>query len=312
MLSGLLAMETRSASVDTADTSSVDPESGTCWGCGAAPAEGRRFQRCAKCIEQKLTPCAFCSKQCLKAHWPRHKAWHKEQVNVAALHSASNVFENADLAERLKVATASKGRGNGYGDILGTAFAAMGERNYKHAIKFFKKAVTLQPGECETALSGLGDAYKFSNDHSNAASCYLMALDQVWDVDDSHWPHLFGSAFNSLLLALDVPRPAWWNDQDLLRLSERAARLMPSLSGIWDARAQVLSGQYVEALEPTKRRVSERVTGEQLREAALCFEREAENSLYATESCRQNADRCRQLASMYDSAIILDSMYGKN
>lgn len=53
-----------------------------CWGCrrpeggcGAA----MRFKSCERCVELKLIPAKFCSKDCFRAAWPRHSEWHEEQ-----------------------------------------------------------------------------------------------------------------------------------------------------------------------------------------------------------------------------------------
>jgi len=52
-----------------------------CWGCGAQQpsAPAKPFQTCARCREEGLQPMPFCGRECLKANWPRHKAWHAEQ-----------------------------------------------------------------------------------------------------------------------------------------------------------------------------------------------------------------------------------------
>ena len=53
-----------------------------CWGCGAAqpPAPAKAFQTCARCREDGIHPASpFCSKDCLRANWDRHKKWHAEQ-----------------------------------------------------------------------------------------------------------------------------------------------------------------------------------------------------------------------------------------
>jgi hypothetical protein len=53
-----------------------------CWGCGAKPPEGQRFQECSKCHQLQIVPAKFCSQACLAKNWPRHKAWHKEQKRL--------------------------------------------------------------------------------------------------------------------------------------------------------------------------------------------------------------------------------------
>ncbi len=56
----------------------VPPKS--CWGCGREQnqEEGEQFKACSKCVDLGMVPARFCSQECFKEHWPRHKAWHKE------------------------------------------------------------------------------------------------------------------------------------------------------------------------------------------------------------------------------------------
>ena len=49
-----------------------------CWGCGASECAAK-FERCKTCREENLGPGLFCSADCLAAHWPRHRKWHKAQ-----------------------------------------------------------------------------------------------------------------------------------------------------------------------------------------------------------------------------------------
>ena len=51
-----------------------------CVNCGAAPPPHRRtWSRCTICVERNLPSTYYCGEECMNAHWPRHKAVHKEQ-----------------------------------------------------------------------------------------------------------------------------------------------------------------------------------------------------------------------------------------
>ena len=54
-----------------------------CWGCGRTCPPGETFGACPRCIEEKLVACTFCTVECLNAHWPRHKKWHRAQRKLA-------------------------------------------------------------------------------------------------------------------------------------------------------------------------------------------------------------------------------------
>jgi len=52
-----------------------------CWGCSKPEEEDKpKFKSCAKCIELKIAPAVFCSRECLKRNWPRHKEFHKNYL----------------------------------------------------------------------------------------------------------------------------------------------------------------------------------------------------------------------------------------
>jgi hypothetical protein len=70
-----------------------------CWGCGAS---GTSFKACALCVQNKMElPCRFCSSNCLKTHWPRHKHWHTSQAEHVAIQQALRAAE--DNGERISV-----------------------------------------------------------------------------------------------------------------------------------------------------------------------------------------------------------------
>ena len=59
----------------------------SCWGCGKRQPPDIRFQACARCVEEQLPKpySLFCSRECFKAAWPRHKQWHQQQREMAAI-----------------------------------------------------------------------------------------------------------------------------------------------------------------------------------------------------------------------------------
>ena len=61
-----------------------------CVCCGAAPPPGVRLKKCTLCRKTQLPGGYYCSRECQKKDWPKHKAWHKQQANIARLHEAEN------------------------------------------------------------------------------------------------------------------------------------------------------------------------------------------------------------------------------
>lgn len=49
----------------------------TCWGCSKIEEKEEEFKACSKCMENKWAPAHFCSRECLKQNWPRHKEFHE-------------------------------------------------------------------------------------------------------------------------------------------------------------------------------------------------------------------------------------------
>ena len=51
-----------------------------CVNCASAPPPHRRtWNRCTICIDCSLPATYYCGEECMLAHWPKHKVYHKEQ-----------------------------------------------------------------------------------------------------------------------------------------------------------------------------------------------------------------------------------------
>ena len=69
-----------------------------CWGCGRTDGAAH-FKACSKCKQLKLVPCLFCSKECLRSNWPRHKAWHHARLQQG---SCETIAMRTAMKEALK------------------------------------------------------------------------------------------------------------------------------------------------------------------------------------------------------------------
>ena len=106
-------------------SSQMMDEAHTCWGCGAS---GNSFKACAQCVEKKLdAPCRFCSTDCLKSNWLRHKQWHAGQVERDTIQQALRAAEQN--GERISVPAKRAPKRKGDGTKPGTATCQEGKES---------------------------------------------------------------------------------------------------------------------------------------------------------------------------------------
>ena len=103
--------------------------------------------------------------------------------------------------------------------------------NLGKAVKQAKKAVALLP-EMPSGHYTLGSALEANCSPSLASQAYLIGMDRSdksssSDLDPTLWAECASSAYAMLVMCDDVPRPPWWEDGQLLELSQRAVTLLP-------------------------------------------------------------------------------------
>ena len=142
--------------------------------------------------------------------------------------------------------------------------------NLAKAVKQAKKAVALLP-EMPSGHRTLGSALEANASPTLAAEAFLLGMDKA-DASLSEessrtiWAECASSAYAMLVVCPDVPRPTWWEDAQLLRLSERAVQVTPESLRAQKWRADVLSGLQSALPEYDDR------TPQQLRDAAVHFQ----------------------------------------
>lgn len=258
-----------------------------CWGCGAQAAPGKKFSECTKCIEKKIDPCLFCSKECFALHWPRHLQWHKQQKKFGALakdtvpkQDGELVLQGAELAQQL---------GDEHLSLFTKAcYLCDNEHDYKGAVKLFRKAIAIDPQHAEQYYC-LGLALQRSNDLKGAAESFVIAVERYEiTLDDASWARSLAFAFQHLSNRKIVTmKPSWWSDTEMLTLSKRAAKFANRQETI-NARLCILKmrgfalygagplGSVVMKQHPEMPCYSTYDaaprTNAQLREAAICFD----------------------------------------
>ena len=186
-----------------------------CWGCGKKPPkDGPLFLVCPKCRDHKLIKCNFCSQECFKANWARHEEWHKAQWK-----DARRMRKTTPKAEFRKQRGLSADQKE-YVELLREADELDSAGNYHGAFKVLREAIKLMPEE-PGAYHNMGNALVDSNDSKGAARYFLLAEERC-PTHGEDWATSIALACNELAMCPDAPRPSWWNDEDLLRLSAEA------------------------------------------------------------------------------------------
>jgi len=176
--------------------------------------------------------------------------------------------------------------------------------NLAKAVKHSKKAIELMPS-VPAAYQVLGDAHEAMGAPGLAAQAFIACMDRAEAdeaVDKRIWADAASHAYALLVLAPREPRPSWWTDEDLLRLSARAIALLPADLRTLKWRADVLSGLQ-SLLPPSGRSEVEHRSPQQYRDAAMHFQAlapllpaaDAKRSMIkAGVACRARADMLEQ------------------
>ena len=182
--------------------------------------------------------------------------------------------------------------GDKYDELLSEGARHASKDDWRKAARTYREAIALKPEEPE-AYANLGAALKNSGHDVEAAQRYLEAKER-YPVGSVDWAEATAQAFRMLQLEEcdEVPKPGWWNDEELKALSARVLRAAPNGEAALDMRAMVLSGDDGGAWAVGPRSAAE------FKEAAAHFDRSAalcHAPAWKTESFRL-ADQCRSLA----------------
>ena len=277
-----------------------------CWACGAVQHDVR-FQRCSKCAKDKLAMCAiYCSRECQAHDWPRHKAWRKEQKQRAA--------RTADIQSGLEISkdmvAELQSNSSEYARMLGDACELEEAGDLKRAAIIYRKMMRLAPHRCE-ACQCLGDVLRISHDEVGAAQAYLQAKEALetyehgnLDWDAERLMRMTFCAYDMLChpVCENIRKPTWWNDVDLLAISQKMVEVTPRDAFSWTMRAELLSAMCGKPTWPAGPRDSA-----DYREAARCYERAAGlDPEQCGEMARVNIRACFEMAEYGGAATPSD------
>ena len=210
------------------------------------------FQTCARCREDGLEPSPFCSKECLKGNWPRHKAWHLEQKgSVCGLADG----DNGNAKEKQVLSTLKnvlkeqpESEGKSYMSLLMEADELKLKGSYSKADELLQQAVGMNP-ENPIGHAALGEIQALLNKPAAAAKLYVKAMGlfpQKTQGNNVHGKNLWASSALSAIFWLNMPggkaedQPDWFNDEGLKDLSATLVAVAPEDLRSWQTRAFVL------------------------------------------------------------------------
>ena len=227
-----------------------------CWGCGAAqpPAPAKAFQTCARCREDGIHPASpFCSKDCLRANWDRHKKWHAEQKQGDDGLAKDSAKEKSALAMLKTVLREQpKSETKNYMGLLMQADDYKLKGSYTKAEELLQSAVAINESN-PVGHAALGEIKALLNQPAAAAKQYVHAVSLFpKDVDGSN-PQalkLWATSTLSAIFWLNVPptdggmkaeeHPEWFNDVELKELTGKLCAAAPGDLRSWQTRAFVL------------------------------------------------------------------------
>jgi len=205
------------------------------------PAHRRTWSRCTVCVERNLPSTYYCGQECMNAHWPKHKVYHKEQKR-----RAEQVREGTGQeVERKRVeadARYAERTGDEYDKRFADAAALTAEGDQYAAAKAYRKIIKEWPDRPDCYYN-LAVVLQRSNHLAEAAPMCLKAM-ELFEERTEPWAKAASAAFDVFKhpVCREVPRPDWWDDEALMALSARVVAVAPGKTQACSMRAQVLSG----------------------------------------------------------------------
>jgi len=242
-----------------------------CVNCAQPPPPHRRtWSRCTICVERNLPSTYYCGQECMNAHWPKHKLYHKAQQQCA-MKVREVVGPDKD---RLQAAAARRAEATGdeYDKRCAAAMALMAEGDHHAEAKAWRKIIKQWPHE-PGPYYNLAIALDQSLRPHESAPMYLKAM-ELYEDGTQRWADSAAAAFDVLMTpeCRDVAKPEWWNDEALKALAVQVVAVVPENAFTCAMRARVMCG---DALGLVHWKAGPRTAAE-VKEAATWYRRAAE------------------------------------
>jgi len=286
-----------------------------CVSCGLAPPPHRRtWSRCTICVERNLPATYYCGEECMNAHWPKHKEYHKVQKKLATSFREGTLIEGERLAAAVEARRAQR-TGDEYDEMMAAAAALSLEDDHHAEAKIYRKMIKKWPAKPGPYFE-LGVTLQRSNRYAEAGAMHLKAMELAMELVNAvvatpcgsraieaasarvneFWARAAAAAFDVLKMpsCTQAPKPEWWNDEGLKALSARVVAAHPGDVGACAMRGLVLSGDQYYAFSWN---VGTRTSAE-IKEAATWYRRAASLSKITADRKRfeRDASSCDEFA----------------
>ena len=208
------------------------------------PAHRRTWGRCTVCVARNLPSTYYCGEECMNAHWPTHKEYHKVQKERAEELRQGGSMDR-DRAIALAEAHEAETTGSEYHKRFAEALAHMAANDHHASAKAWRKIIKEWPDR-PWAYHNLALVMQRAGRCAVAAPLYLKVMQLCGD-GTNLWGEAAAGAFDVLKTpdCFEMPKPEWWNDDALKALSARVVAVAPDRHMPYTMRARVLSGDAV-------------------------------------------------------------------
>ena len=169
-----------------------------CVNCGAAPPPHRRtWNRCTICVERNLPSTYYCGQECMLAHWPKHKVWHKlEKQRAANLREGTELERDRSIAKT--AARCAEATGSAFTKRCAAALSFGAEGDHCAEVKAWRKIIKEWPDE-SAPYHNLAVELTRSCRDDEAAPMYLKAM-ELDEEGTKEWARSAAQAFDLLRL----------------------------------------------------------------------------------------------------------------
>lgn len=205
--------------------------------------EGPKFARCSRCVQERLADGAFyCSRQCQKDDWKKHKAWHEGMAQLLA--SAKPSSEHQPEA---------------YGELLKTGLRQIASGDHSAGVATFKSCIQMRPDQA-AAHANLGMALRDRGDFVGALPCLLRAV-ELYEEGTEQWAttsavawFAFASSAGSGVVPTDaageaaaLPLPPWLTTlEPRIAMAEKCTRAADKSMQCWAMLGMALAEQEAD------------------------------------------------------------------